>query len=114
MAQPIPVRQTSTYWSALQESVCSVCLDCRDDGRCGLPRDSVCALKRHLPLIVDVVHNIDSSQMAAYVEGVEEHVCRRCPEQDASGQCSRRDQASCALYTYLPLVVDAVELEDQR
>ena len=114
MARSMPVNDTATYWEALQASVCAVCLDRRDDGSCGLPRGQVCALKRHLPLVVDVVHSIASAHMAEYVEAVEADVCRRCPEQDASGRCTRRDKASCALYTYLPLVVDAVEEEDDR
>jgi hypothetical protein len=112
MARSMAVNENTAYWEALQARVCAVCLDRRDDGSCGLPRGQVCAMKRHLPLILDVVHSVDSSHMDDYVEAVQEHVCRRCPDQDASGRCTKRDKASCALYTYLPLVVDAVEEED--
>jgi hypothetical protein len=114
MARSMAVNESATYWSALRESVCAVCLDRRDDGNCGLPKGMVCALKRHLPLILDVVHSVESTQMDDYVQAVESEVCRRCPEQDPSGRCARRDHASCALYTYLPLVVDSVENEDDR
>jgi hypothetical protein len=114
MSRSGTVNENLLYWQALQASVCAICLDRRDDGSCGLPRGAVCALKRHLPLILDVVHNVDSAHMDDYVETVEGEVCRRCPEQDASGKCVKRDKASCALYTYLPVVVDAVEEEDQR
>jgi hypothetical protein len=114
MARSIAVSNNLAYWEALQASVCAVCLDRRDDGGCGLPRGQVCAMKRHLPLILDVVHSVDSAHMDEYVDAVQDHVCRRCPEQDASGRCAKREKASCALYTYLPLVVDAVENEDDR
>ena len=114
MARTMAVSDNRAYWEALQASVCGVCLDRRDDGSCGLPRGQVCAMKRHLPLIVDVVHSVASTHMDEYVAAVEDHVCARCPEQDGAGRCPRRDKASCALYTYLPLVVDAVEEEDDR
>jgi hypothetical protein len=102
-----------TYWLALRERVCSVCLDQRSDGRCGLPKNSVCALQRQLPLLVDTLHSVDSPRMDDYVDAVERNVCTRCPEQDASGQCHGRDTARCALYTYLPLVLDAVDTVDE-
>ena len=40
---------------------------------------------------------------------IERAVCAHCAEQDAEGACARRDRAECGLYTYLPLVVDAIE-----
>jgi hypothetical protein len=112
MARSTPVMESATYWEALQASVCSVCLDRLDDGSCGLPRGTECAMKRHLPLIVEVVHSVDSPQMDGYVAAVETEICRRCTGQDAAGQCPDRDHGRCALYAYLPLVVDAIESED--
>lgn len=112
MARTMPVTESATYWEALQASVCAVCLDRHDDGSCGLPRGNECAMKRHLPLIVDVVHSVDSPQMDGYVAAVEAEICRRCTSQDSAGQCPARDHGSCALYAYLPLVVDAIEFED--
>ena len=106
--------QDLAYWRALQDSVCSVCLDQRNDGTCGLAKGQVCALKRHLPLLADVVHNVESLRMDDYVEAVERSLCTRCPEQDAVGACGLRDHASCALYTYLPLVLDAIDMTDER
>ena len=102
------------YWRALQNSVCSVCLDRHDDGSCSLPKGRVCGLKRHLPLLVDVVHNVESTRMDDYLDAVERSICTRCPEQDAAGNCEYRDKALCALYTYLPLVLDAVDTADEE
>jgi len=104
--------QDRAYWRALQETVCAVCLDQHGDGSCGLPKGRVCAMKRHLPLLADVVHNVESPRMDDYVDAVERSICTRCPEQDAAGHCGYRDNASCALYTYLPLVMDAIEATD--
>ena len=115
MAGTERTNQDLAYWEALQEHVCSVCLDQRNDGQCSLPKGSLCALKRHLPVIADVVHNMDSPRMDDYVAAVERSICTRCPEQHASGTCSFRDEARCALYTYLPLVLDAIEtVDDER
>ena len=101
------------YWRALQSCVCSVCLDRRDDGGCALPGGRVCGLNRHLPLLIDVVHSVDSMRMDDYLGAVERGICTRCPEQDAAGRCDYRDKALCALYTYLPLVLDAVDMVDE-
>ena len=114
MARSMVVPDSQAYWGALQASVCTVCLDRRDDGSCGLPGGKVCAMKRHLPLVLEVVHSVDSRHMDEYVQAVEAEVCRRCSEQGPDGRCPVRDHGSCALYAYLPLVIDAVEEEDDR
>ena len=106
------VAAKEAYWAALQQSVCAVCLDSRDDGSCGLPHGRVCALKTHLELVIDVVHGIESPRMDEYVATLEVNVCQSCPEQH-DGQCQKRDAGECALYTYLPMVVDSVEAADE-
>jgi hypothetical protein len=95
------------YAEAIRRRVCSVCLDQADDGSCGLS-GRVCALERHLPALVDALAGIRSERMADYVAAIEAQVCGRC-EQDPSGACRVRDGAGCALYSYLSLVVEAVE-----
>lgn len=96
------------YWDAIRRRVCSVCLDQRDDGSCGLT-GRVCAIDRHLPKVVQAIVAIDSNQMDPYVAAIEAQVCARCSQQDAQGHCSLREQGECALYTYLFLVVDAIQ-----
>jgi hypothetical protein len=114
MANAERANEDREYWRALQDCVCSVCLDRRDDGSCGLPRARVCGLKRHLPVIADVVHNVDSLRMDDYLTAVQGSICSRCPDQDAAGRCEYREKAQCALYTYLPLVLDAIEHVDDK
>ena len=96
------------YWSAIQRRACAVCLDAHDDGTCGLPRGRTCALPAQLPTIVEAILGVSSESMADYVAAIEAAVCARCPEQ-SDGRCGLREEGACGLYTYLPLVVDAIE-----
>ena len=97
------------YWDAILRRVCSVCLDQANDGTCGLGRRRVCAIEAHLPRLVEVLSSIDSPRMDEYVAAVEAEICGRCAQQDSGRKCELRDEGKCALYTYLPLVVEAVE-----
>jgi len=101
------------YWEALQRQVCGVCLDQKDDGACGLTRRT-CALQAHLPRLVEVLTRVQSPRMDEYEAAVRAEICASCPEQDAQGTCVPRGQAACALYAYLPLVLEAVESVNER
>jgi hypothetical protein len=85
-----------------------VCLDQHVDGTCGLAgRD--CAIQRHWPAITKAVGEIESDRMDEYYAALESQVCPSCSAQDAQGRCSFRQTADCALYSYLSLVVNAIE-----
>ena len=99
---------TAVYASALRARACAACLDAADDGSCGL-RGRPCALAAQLPLIVKAIVSVQSTRMDEYVQAIEDQVCRRCHEQDEAGRCRLRDRGECALYSYLPLVVDAID-----
>jgi hypothetical protein len=96
------------YKDAIRSRVCSVCLDQKDDGACGLDRRT-CALEAHLPAIVEAVLAIESDRMADYEGAVRALVCSDCGLEDDRGRCRVRDRGECALDTYLYLVVEAVE-----
>ena len=96
------------YWEAIQRRVCGVCLDQADDGSCGLTR-RVCALDKHLPGLVNALVAVRSDRMDEYVAAIEAQVCSRCEDHGADGSCALRDAGRCALYSYLSLVVEAVE-----
>jgi hypothetical protein len=96
------------FREAIREHVCGVCLDQRDDGSCGLNR-RVCAIDRHLPRLAEVLSNIKSDRMDEYEAAVRAEICSTCPEQDAGGHCALRAEADCALFAYLPLVLEAIE-----
>ena len=104
-----PSAEYQAYWEAIQQRACAVCLDAADDGTCGLPRGRTCSLPAQLPTIVEAILRVKSERMDDYVTAIEAAVCARCPEQDEHGRCELRGRGECGLYTYLPLVVDAIE-----
>ena len=101
------------YWDAIREHVCGVCLDQKDDGECGL-RQRSCALQSHLPRLAEVLSRVQSPRMDEYEAAVRAEICSGCASQDAAGHCALREQADCALFVYLPLVLEAVESVNQR
>lgn len=101
--------QYQAYMDAIRRRVCSVCLDQRDDGTCGLTRGRDCGIEVHLPKVVEAILSIESDRMDEYADAISAQVCSRCPNQELQGYCPFRDRGECALSTYLSLVVDAVE-----
>jgi len=101
-------RAYDVYMDALRAQVCSVCLDQKDDGRCGLDRRQ-CVLEAHLPKVVEAVLSLQSDRMQDYEDAIRALVCADCGQEDAAGHCGARDKGLCALDTYLYLVVAAVE-----
>jgi hypothetical protein len=97
------------YMDAIRARVCAVCLDRRDDGSCHLAAGRLCAIEHHLPRLVEAVLAVHSDRMDEYVEAVKSQVCGSCSGRDPHDYCPFRTSAECALWTYLPLVVDAVE-----
>jgi hypothetical protein len=104
-----PAAEYLAHWDAIQRRACAVCLDVADDGNCGLGRGRTCALPAHLPAIVEATVGMKSDRMDDYVTLIESAVCASCSEQDEVGRCQLRDHGTCGLYTYLPLVVDAID-----
>ena len=96
-------------WEMLQQRVCAVCLDQASDGGCGL-RDRTCAMKTHLPALVETVAPLDSRRMDEYFDAVEASICAHCDQRSADGpECALRERGDCALYAYLPLVIDGLQ-----
>jgi hypothetical protein len=104
-ADPEEIRRK--VWDAIRAEVCEVCLDRHDDGTCGLKRRP-CAIAEHLPRAIEVAMAIDSPTMDAYYEAFEREICSRCSYENLDGHCRPRTRGECALYAYLPLVVDAI------
>jgi hypothetical protein len=109
MAQAPKDERYRAYWDAIRRRVCDVCLDQRDDGSCRLGRARICALEDHLPALVQAIAEVDSSRMEDYEQVIRAQVCAACRNQETDGSCEVRQAGECALWTYLPLVVDAVE-----
>ena len=101
------------FWEAIRRHVCGICLDQKDDGECGLTHRA-CALQAHLPRLVEVLSAVQSPRMDEYEAAVRAEICSGCSSQDADGRCELRNQAECALFAYLPLVLEAVESVNER
>jgi hypothetical protein len=99
------------YLEAIRARVCHVCLDQANDGSCGLTKRT-CAIEAHLPRLVSALARIDSRSIDAYDAAVRAEICPACVQQDAAGECAVRAASDCALLTYLPLVLDAIEAVD--
>jgi hypothetical protein len=99
------------YWQSIQRSVCAICLDQGPEGQCGL-RDRTCAVETHLPTLVEHIAPVQSGRMDEYFAAVEARICAQCEYYRAErAECTLRDEGECALYAYLPLVVDALQEE---
>jgi hypothetical protein len=101
------------YWEAIRRKVCAVCLDVGDDGSCRLSGGRVCGVEEHLPRLVSTLRGVRSNRLDEYVAAVEAEVCVHC-RQDEDRHCALRAGAECALYAYLPLVLEAIEEVDAR
>jgi hypothetical protein len=97
------------YMDAIRRRVCAVCLDRRDDGSCRLDGGRMCAIEAHVPLVVETILTVRSDRMDDYVDAIKSRICGRCRCQDLAEHCAFRHRGECALWTYLPFVVDAVE-----
>lgn len=93
--------------AAVRAQVCTLCLEGRDDGSCALTGRQ-CAVERHLEPLVDAVLSVSSGHLAEYDAAVRARVCSGC-EGRTPGTCPLRDSGECALRSYLPLVVDAID-----
>ena len=97
------------YWEALQAKICSRCLDGDGKGECLISREYFCAMKTHLPLIVDAINSVYSQSMEPYEEQLRKTVCANCVHQSMAGECALRDDVECALDRYFPLIVQVIE-----
>ena len=97
------------YREAIRRRVCAVCLDGRDDGTCGLPDPTACAIDEHLPRLVDAILDVRTRRDDAYAAAVEARVCAHCSERDGLGLCRLRRDGRCTVSVYLPLIVEAVD-----
>lgn len=108
MAQVVDDRY-QVYMDSIRGRVCAVCLDQRDDGTCQLAGGRLCAIEGELPRVVEAVLAVRSDRMDPYVDAVKEQICEGCRGQDQEGHCQFREAGECALWMFLPLLVDAAD-----
>lgn len=54
-------------------------------------------------------------KLNAYEQAIKQYVCTRCIDCGADGQCRSPDPEGCAIYRFLPELIDiAAKIQDQR
>ncbi len=93
----------------VRNHVCALCTQRDVEGSCGEEEPERCSLFELFPLVAQAILATDSEDIQRYVEAIHENVCAVCLDQRLDGSCPRREQTNCALNTYLPQVVEAIE-----
>ena len=102
------------YWHALEERVCSKCLEGDGKGNCRGALNSYCALRTNFPKILEVVNSVYSHSIVPYEEALRKQICANCRFQSQDGECAMRDEVECALDRYFPLIVEVIEDTQRR
>ena len=113
-ARALTEEDFESYWTAVQEKVCSKCIDSDRFGSCRLTSGEECGLKLHFPRIVETVLAVKSTRSEPYLEALRQNVCAHCKNQSPDGTCSYRMNLDCGLDRYFPLVIEALEEADAR
>ena len=102
------------YWEAIQQKICSKCVDGDGKGNCLIGRERECALEVFFPHILEVVRSVSSPSIAPYEDRLRSKICALCIHQKPSGICTVRDEVECALDRYFPLIVEVIEELQQK
>ncbi len=100
------------YLKAIKQSVCAICVDSNEKGRCTLNGNEVCAVELYLPRIIDLVHNNDNAELTKIYKNLRETVCIECNAQNEEGLCYLREDANCSLDRYFYLIVETIQKVD--
>ena len=101
------------YLKAIQDRVCSICVDSNEKGNCTLNKEETCAVRFYLDQIVEVVHNTDTEDLMIYHNKLKDVVCRDCRAQNEEGNCYLREDSNCSLDRYFSLIVETIKLVDK-
>ncbi len=100
------------YFANIQNKVCPDCKfgiygENRQFFFCGLPEGRVCAIKRFLPIVVEVVESIKMPSPENQILELRCKVCSNC-DQFKCGSCPLTGAGDCTLDRYFPQVADAI------
>ncbi len=101
------------YSKAIEETICSICVDSTDDGDCTLTHKEKCAVRLFLPSIIDVIHNSSSDDIYELHQELRKKVCAECKASVDEDNCYLREDSNCALDRYFSLIVATVHKIDQ-
>lgn len=102
------------YLDSIRENICSICVDSSETGKCLLTKQEICAVEKYLPGIVDIVHSIQSNNIADYINLLKGKICSYCRLQDKFGNCALRDDVNCSLDRYFPHIVETIKRVDKK
>ena len=97
------------YWEAIQGKICTKCVDGNSKGECLIDASEECMLKTHFSAVLASVNSVYSPSIEPYEEVLRKNVCSNCSSQPPDGRCRRRDDLSCSLDRYFPLIVEVIE-----
>ncbi len=93
----------------IKEEICGICDELGPDGKCAELAQGECALFRLFPLVAQTIQETTSDDINVYLRAIREKVCTICLNEPIGAGCAKRIEARCALDSYLPLIVDAIE-----
>ncbi|HTL71590.1 MAG TPA: hypothetical protein VL404_09905 [Candidatus Eisenbacteria bacterium] len=106
------LNKRALYEKAIRDRVCAHCEDRGEDGTCRTKDPDGCAIHRSLADLLQIAWQIDSGELAPYIEAVRKDVCQFCSHETA-GKCEVRNHLDCGLDRYLELVIEAVQEVDE-
>lgn len=100
------------YIDAIRKNVCSICVDSSENGDCTLTNKEICAVEYYLPVILEVIHSINSENIEEYHNKMKDIICAECHAAVDKDHCYLRDDANCSLDRYFALIVETVKKVD--
>ena len=95
------------YMDAIQEQVCSRCIEKPPGGPPCAPLGKRCGIEINLGPLVEAVHSERSNLMDPYIQHFHDDVCAHCVNRPTN-------QCPCPLEYLLELAVEAIESVDER
>lgn len=93
----------------IREEICGICDELGPDGKCGELAQGECSLFHLFPLVAQTIQETTSDDINVYLRAIREKVCTVCLSEPPGAGCAKRIEVRCALDSYLPLIVDAIE-----
>ena len=100
------------YYKAVENKICKMCIDAKDDGTCTLTEEEKCAVKIFLPEIIKLVHESNSDNFDHLYKKLKDEVCIDCKARNEEGFCYLKDDSNCSLDRYFTTIVETIKNVD--
>lgn len=95
------------YLDEIRSEVCSRCVEKPEGGPPCAPLGKMCGVELHLENLVEAVHGVSSRRIEPYVDHNRDEICQNCA-------FLHSEHCPCPMETLAVLVVEAVEMVDER